>query len=385
MDRRPSHVRVETFAAVGLGLGGVAEVVVPLRPHETYASPAVCATVILATCALFLVVRRWPTLPLVGALAAWMLLAFMAPDAGLNYGQFLLVQLAMALAIRSGRRHEPGVVIALVSLGLLVVHLTRPELHHGALLMFHGSVIALFAGAGLAWRHADQRAADARRGEADARVAAKEAAMQAVLAERTRIAREMHDIVAHAVTSMVVQAGAASEASDDREFVELALNHIRETGHEALTEMRQAVDLLRGADTPPGARRGSDALEALVSSTRASGLETHLALVGDVHDLPPGIGQAVYRVVQEALTNVRRHSDARSCWVTVDCRDGIVTATVHDDGTSASAPAAGGHGLLGMRERVSLHGGRFDAGPRAEGGFGVRASFPLADASTGVP
>jgi signal transduction histidine kinase len=212
-----------------------------------------------------------------------------------------------------------------------------------------------------------------------AEVSAAEQSWRAVLDERTRIARELHDIVGHSVSSMVVQAGAAEEAMpDDEEFVRDALGHIRSTGNEALAEMRRLVTMLRTVeDVPLSPQPRLDALPELVSRAGSNGLRTSLSVNGDVRPLPAGLDLAVYRIVQEALTNVRRHAAARRCDVSLDFDLDELRIAVLDDGAGPVHPTEGGHGLVGMRERVSLYGGVLDAGPLPDRGFGVRARLPL--------
>jgi signal transduction histidine kinase len=178
---------------------------------------------------------------------------------------------------------------------------------------------------------------------------------------------------------MVVQAGAAAEAMpDDEQFVRAALEHIRTTGHEALDEMRRLVTMLRAAeDVPLSPQPRLDALPDLVSRAGSNGLTTTLRVDGDVRPLPAGLDLAVFRIVQEALTNVRRHAAARRCDVTLVFDHDELRVDVVDDGTGGSAAPGGGHGLVGMRERVGLYGGALDAGPLPGRGFGVRARLPL--------
>lgn len=211
----------------------------------------------------------------------------------------------------------------------------------------------------------------------------QEAAQRAELAasaERARIAREMHDVVAHGLSVMVVQADGARYAGERDPQVALgALDTISSTGREALTEMRQLLGLLRsgeGADTAP--QPGLVELGALVAAAREGGLRVEATLPKGA-DLPDGIALTVYRVVQEALTNVRKHGGPDpAVELVVAVEPTQVCVQVHDDGRGAAASDDGdGHGLNGMRERVEVHGGRLDAGPRPGGGFAVSARIPL--------
>jgi signal transduction histidine kinase len=197
--------------------------------------------------------------------------------------------------------------------------------------------------------------------------------------ERTRIARELHDVVAHAVTSMVVQAGAAEQAADDRAYVQTALGSIRRTGNEALDEMRRLVTMLReDGEAPLGPQPRLAGLPELVADTSAHGPATRLEVAGERRELPAGLDLTVYRLVQEALTNVRRHARATECVVRLGYASDAIRLEVVDDGRGGAAdPGRGGHGLIGMRERVSLYGGSLEAGPEPGRGFAVRAVLPV--------
>lgn len=210
----------------------------------------------------------------------------------------------------------------------------------------------------------------------------REAAQQVALAasdERARIAREMHDVVAHGLSMIVVQAdGARYAARRDPEVATSALETIAATGRESLTEMRRMLGLLRTGDTSelvpqPG-------LADLAGLVVGDGIEA--TLPDPAAAVPDGVGLTAYRVVQEALTNVRKHAGpdvrVRVAVTADDGPDPAVTVLVEDDGRGAAAPDDGhGLGLLGMRERVAAHGGDLEAGPRPGGGFRVRARVPL--------
>lgn len=212
-------------------------------------------------------------------------------------------------------------------------------------------------------------------------------AQRAVLEERARIARELHDVVAHSMSVMVVQAGAARRTlAHDQDKAAEAVGHIESTGRSALEEMRRLVSVLRGAnngadDEPallPQPQPGD--LGKLILGCQDAGLDVSLSIAGDQRPLPPGLGLVVYRVVQEALTNTIRHAGPARATVCLDYRPDVIVVTVSDDGRGAAAPAgaAPGHGLAGMRERVALYGGELAAGPQVGGGFRVVAQLPVA-------
>jgi signal transduction histidine kinase len=205
---------------------------------------------------------------------------------------------------------------------------------------------------------------------------------RAVAAERSRIARELHDVVAHNLSVMVVQASAARRVLErDPEQAAEAAELIRRTGREALAELRHVFGPVRRSDGddlsgPPSISR----VEELARGARAAGLRVRLRIEGEPVPLPPGVDQAAYRVVQEALTNSLKHAGSAHATVTVSYEPGEVVLSIEDDGTAARpnglSETGGGHGLVGMRERVGLYGGLLQAGPRESGGFAVRARLP---------
>jgi signal transduction histidine kinase len=205
----------------------------------------------------------------------------------------------------------------------------------------------------------------------------------AVGEERARIARELHDIAAHSVGVMVVQAQGAQRVLDrDPERARQALAEIERTGRGALDQMRQSLGVLRSrdVDAPLAPQPGLDDLEALVEQARASGLTVELVTEGEPAPLPAGVDLSAYRIVQEALTNTRKHAGPVRARVALRYRGDAFEVEVSDEGGPLrnGAPTEGGHGLVGMRERVALYGGELQADDRPGGGFVVRASLPLA-------
>jgi signal transduction histidine kinase len=207
-----------------------------------------------------------------------------------------------------------------------------------------------------------------------------ELARAAVAQERARIAREMHDSVAHSVSVMVLQAGAAEQvlpASPER--ARESLLTIQETGREAIVELHRLLGLLRDPAVDPSlAPQPSVArLDALLEQVRSAGLPVELTVEGEVRRLPPGIDRSAYRIVQEALTNTLRHAGPAHASVTLRYRPQALELEVLDDGRGAPNGEGGGFGLVGMRERAALYGGALDAGPRPGGGYALRARLPL--------
>jgi signal transduction histidine kinase len=210
----------------------------------------------------------------------------------------------------------------------------------------------------------------------------EEKARAAVAEERVRIARELHDVVAHAISVIVLQArgGRRSLATDPGETRE-ALDMIEATGSEALAEMRRLLGMLRKDDeeialAPQPSLRS---LDALAAQMREAGLPVDLSVEGEPTELPPGVDLSAYRIVQEALTNALKHAGPATARVVVRYRENDLELEIADTGAGASASASDGvgHGLAGMRERVSLYGGKIETGPGDGGGFAVRARLPL--------
>jgi signal transduction histidine kinase len=206
------------------------------------------------------------------------------------------------------------------------------------------------------------------------------AAREAVVEERARIARELHDAIAHNVSLMVVQAGAERRVLDSgASSTKEVLQTIEQVGRGALTEMRRLVGMLRSGEADALTPQPSlTDLPRLVAQVREAGLPVELTVEGDQRELPLGIELSAYRIVQEALTNALKHAGDAHASVRVSYSPDQLELEIVDDGAGAPAPVAGGgHGLAGMRERVALYGGRLDAGRRAERGFTVRVVLPI--------
>ena len=217
------------------------------------------------------------------------------------------------------------------------------------------------------------------------RLEQEERAARAVAEERSRIARELHDVVSHAISVTVLQArGARRTLEVDPAAARAALDAIEQTNTAALGDMRRLLAVLR--DTEPDGRDG-DAhapqpslahLDSLVAQVRGSGVPVDVEVSGDDRDVPPGVDLSAYRIVQEALTNVLKHAEASPTRIRLDYGEDALTVTVVDAGnpTSGAARDQVGHGLIGIRERVAVVGGDVEAGPDGHGGFRVRARLP---------
>jgi signal transduction histidine kinase len=207
------------------------------------------------------------------------------------------------------------------------------------------------------------------------------AAREAVVEERARIARELHDVIAHHVSTMVVQAGAERRMLEpDRDETREVLGTIERVGRGALTEMRRMVSMLRQEDADELAPQPTLAdVPALVEQMRAAGVRVDLSTTGEPVEVPTGIGLSAYRIVQEALTNALKHSHGAAAFVEITYGTDRLDLVVRDDGRGARASdvEGAGVGLVGMRERVALYGGQFQAGPENAGGYAVRVQLPV--------
>jgi signal transduction histidine kinase len=204
-------------------------------------------------------------------------------------------------------------------------------------------------------------------------------AQRAVLLERSRIARELHDVVSHAMSTIIVQAGAERLVLPPKQdSTRQVLAEIERTGRAAMIEMRRLLGVLRDGQVELSLQPqpGLDQLEPLAEQMRGTGLRVDVHVEGEPVPLSPGIDVSAYRIVQEALTNVLRHADATHAQVSVRYQNGDVEVEVIDDGRGGE-PNSSGHGLIGMGERTALFGGDLTAGPLPEGGFQVRARLPL--------
>jgi signal transduction histidine kinase len=289
--------------------------------------------------------------------------------------------IALVVAVYSVGAHTSGLRASVGGLGAaaLIAANVADQFSLGDLLF-----IAMIVGgawlAGRAMRYRRERERVLERLTVDLEHEREEKAREAVAEERVRIARELHDVVAHAISVIVLQArgGRRSLATDPGETRE-ALDMIEATGSQALAEMRRLLGMLRRDDeeialAPQPSLRYLDTLTAQV---REAGLPVELSVEGEPIELSPGVDLSAYRIVQEALTNALKHAGPATARVVVRYRENDLELEIADTGMGAGAGDGGGHGLAGMRERVSLYGGKIEAGPRDGGGFAVRARLPL--------
>jgi len=296
---------------------------------------------------------------------------------------------AMLVAVYSvaayGRRWVSLAGLAVAELGLAAVQLTPGRLERSAFLLFMGIIaVAWMLGHFVGDRQV--YAAQLEERTAELEQAREELARRAVVEERLRLARELHDVVAHAMSVIAVQSGVGAHVADTQpEEAAKALAAIEATSRAALEELRRLLGVLRQEDEPQGDLApvpGLADLEGLLAEVAKTGLAVKLQVHGTRPSLPAGVDLSAYRIVQEALTNVVKHAGPARAQVTVGYHDQNVTVEVTDDGrgamTSASDGRVGsGHGLIGMRERVAAFGGNLEVGPGLDGGFRVAARLPL--------
>lgn len=361
---------------------GVAEVWVPFESLQGAGSPVVSTVGVVLYAAAVALRRARPWWALAGLLVWPVLGVVQGPDHVhlLFFGQMVPTLVLAFTVARHGRGRDLWLGTAAVAIFLTTADLTMPLLQSPNEILFHWAFLTLVWLVGRGLRvSADRAAAEAVRAHA-AESAAREQALRAAAAERARIARELHDVVAHSVGVIVVQAGAAEQlAEEDPAFARQALGTIRETGSAALVEMRRVVAMLRDPETGGefAPQPGTAALPDLLDTVRAAGLEVDLQVTGDRPSLPAGLDLTAYRIVQEALTNVRRHSAATRAEVARLFGTDLLEITVRDDGPTRAGKSAGaGHGLVGMRDRAALFGGHVETGA-VQGGFTVRAVLPL--------
>ncbi len=348
----------------------------PLREPRSAAGFAVPAVALLV--AALLARRRFP---FAAPAAVWLLAAALSfADGRLVVFTFGVYVAGMAAALLLGRLADAarGRIGLAVVLGGAVVVVGNDPNHSTGELVFVPVLFAIAWLAGFALRERAVQAEAAERRAAQAEREREESARRAVFEERVRIARELHDVVAHHVSTMGVQAGAARVVVDrDPARAKEALSAIELSSRQAVAELHRLLGFLRQAgdrdDRAP--QPGLSQLPRLAASMGDSDLAVAVSVEGEARPLPPTVDVSAYRIVQEALTNTLKHSAASRADVHLRYWPDELEVEVVDDGRpgGAAADGPGGLGLIGMRERVALHGGQLSAGPAATGGFAVKA------------
>jgi signal transduction histidine kinase len=364
-----------------LAIAGVLELVVgrdsPAAP-QTSLSIAIPTVVVLVL--LLLARRRFPF----GAPAAYWLLA-MAISFGDGVllafiGSLSIVGLASAFLLgnlRNPLKAGAGLIIALVGI-VVVVYNIPGETASDLVFIPLRFVVAWVAGYALRERAEQAEAAEERAAQAERDREA--AARIAVAEERSRIARELHDIVAHAVSVMVLQVGAVRHKLPDALAADRdALRSVERAGRTALAEMRRLLAAMRreGDEAELLPQPGLDGLDSLLDEIGRAGLPVQLHVDGKPFPLPRGVELSAYRIVQEGLTNALKHAHASDADVTVCYRPDELEIEVRDNGRGSATTDGLGHGLIGVRERVKIYGGKMSAGTATNGGFVLSTRLPL--------
>jgi signal transduction histidine kinase len=328
----------------------------------------------LALAAALLLRLRAPLIALAAGIAAFQIVAFViGPDTDdpMTIVLLLVVAVYSAGAHATGRRLAAASVLVAAAVVLAMIQ-DGDSLNVSGLLFFGFFIGGPFLG-GVIIRIRRERE-HFLTGERDERARA------AVAEERTRIARELHDVVAHAVSVMVLQArGGRKRLEAEPDEARDAFDTIESTGQQALAEMRRLLGALRADDEAlalapqPTLSR----LDALAAEVTRAGLPVELRIDGVPEELPPGVDVSAYRIVQEALTNALKHAGPARALVRVRYGDDQLEIEVADDGRGSANGDGSGHGLVGIRERVTVYGGDFAAGGRPEGGYAVRATLPF--------
>jgi signal transduction histidine kinase len=363
-----------------LGVTAVIELILPPRAPSSSRWFAVPALTVLM---LPLLTRRW--FPFGAPAAYWILAAALSFVDGVlipSIESLFLVGLASAALLgnlRDARQAWTGLVIVLAGITAVVYNIPG---HTTAELILIPVEFGITWAVGFALRARSEQAEAAETRAERAERERDAAARVAVAEERARIARELHDVVAHAVSVMVLQVGAVRHKlpdamADDRE----ALRGVERAGRTALTEMRRLLAAMRrdGEEVEFTPQPGLDGLDALLEEVGRAGLPVDLHVDGEPVPLPRGVDLSAYRIVQEGLTNALKHAYASTADVTVRYRPEELEIEVRDDGLGSSTTDGLGHGLVGVRERVKIYGGEMAAGTAAEGGFVLCTRLPIAE------
>jgi signal transduction histidine kinase len=378
--RRFAGEHVDPLLAVGFAALYAFELV--NRGHGTDVGAALPFA--LLACASLSQRRRHPVVSYVVTITANGVVPHWSPDFDANSISSVVIFL---FALYSLGRHARG-TSALAGVGCVAATVVFFAVGDGAYgpsdLFFDAAFVSLPYAAGLTWRLRTEREAVLTARNEELRRSQEENERRAVTAERARIARELHDVVSHAISVTVLQArGGRKLVGNDDDAVRRALDAIEQTNAAALGDMRRLLAVLRDTDTDPDTRQAPQpslsSLEVLLDQVRASGLRVETTVSGTAAAVPPGVDLSAYRIIQEALTNVLKHAGpAAHASVRIAYGLADLDIAVTDDGNGASAMTGDGrgHGLVGIRERVAVIGGTVETGPTEDGGFVVRAQLP---------
>jgi signal transduction histidine kinase len=375
--RRHAFDALVVAGAIGIAL----EIALRQDAQEAPTSTLWFAVPAVAVMVLVLLLRR--RFPFGAPAAVWVLGAALSfADGWLVVFSVISSAAGMAAAVLLGNLRDElqsrlGLVIVLACAAIIVGN--QPD-HSAGELVFAPILFAIgwLAGFALRERGAEAEAAEARAAQAERDREA--AARIAVAEERARVARELHDVVAHAVSVMVLQVGAVRHGLRDAHDRD-ALESVERAGRTALAEMRRLLGAMRregdGVQLVP--QPGLGELGPLLEEVGRAGLPVELHVEGERHDLPRGLDLSAYRIVQEGLTNALKHAQATRADVTVRYAPAELELEVRDDGHGAAASDGLGHGLVGIRERVTIYGGEMSAGPANGSGFVLSARLPLGE------
>ncbi len=381
---RPVPALTDALLAAVLAVYGLGHIWLGWIPDEGYSGgPRGLDTVVVLLCTVPLAWRRRAPLAAFSVIIATFSLAQPLTSASASFFAGLLPALIAAYSVaryEEGRRVLAGIAIGLAGMLLLVA--TTANFQKSEELFFEAFLWSSAWLLGWTIRRGERRARDLGMRAERLEREREQQARAAVIDERARIARELHDVVAHGVSVMVVQAGAArSMLPQEDDATRAQLQSIEGIGRQALTEMRHMLEMLRddheiALEPLPGIGQ----LDALVAAAGEANLPVEVRIDGEPQPLPPGIDLTAYRIVQEALTNAIKHAGPANAHVTVRYRPDALELEVTDDGAGASNGHRNGvgHGLVGMRERTALYGGELHVGPRGDGaGFAVRVRLPV--------
>jgi signal transduction histidine kinase len=387
---RIERALIDWLAPATIGVIGVVDVSRLARSAD-YPGPPLEHLPFLAIAVVALGLRRKAPLaaPLsaIGAVIWWSAAMWPAGSQGPFEGFVVLVGAAYSIgALNRGWRLAVGAAVLAATFAVGEVVLLADGGRNGDLLPV-GFWLSVALAVGVFINRRSEQARDARQ-RAVALIADRERhTVRAIEDERARIARELHDVVAHSLSVIVVQAAAERRSLSqgaDTASLETVLSSIERAGREALVDLRRLLGLLRRVDGPAALapQPGLAQLDDLVSQVREAGVAVDVRVTGDRTPLPSGLDLTAYRIVQEALTNVLKHAHASRVVVAVTFHRNQLEVEVSDDGAGhgddALTHSGAGHGLIGMRERISIFDGTLSSGPRPGGGWTVRARLPLA-------